>query len=86
MIVLRDKETGQTIGEMTPQELGILIDAFEEEGRDDHDYYIDATSPDYLEANFEGAARVAQLLRDALGDRDGFDVLWERQHDPLGRN
>ena len=78
MIVLRDKDTGQTIGELTPQELQILVDAFEEEGRDDHDYYIDATSPDYLEANFEGAGRVAALLRGALGDRDGFDVVWSR--------
>ena len=78
MIVLRDKETGQSIGELTPQELQILVDAFEEEGRDDHDYYIDATSPDYLEANFEGAGRVATLLREALGEREGFDVVWSR--------
>jgi hypothetical protein len=78
MIVLRDKETGQSIGELTPQELQILVDAFEEEGRDDHDYYIDATSPDYLEANFEGAGRVAALLRQALGEREGFDVVWSR--------
>ena len=86
MIVLRDKDTGATIGELTPQELQILVDAFEEEGRDDHDYYIDATSPDYLEAHFEGASRIAGLLRKALGDRDGFDVAWERQHDPRGRD
>jgi hypothetical protein len=78
MIVLRDKETGNTIGELTPQELQILVEAFEEEGRDDHDYYIDATSPDYLENNFEGATRVANLLRTALGDREGFDVVWTR--------
>ena len=78
MIVLRDKETGQTIGELTPQELAILVEAFEEEGRDDHDYYIDATSPDYLENNFEGAGRVAGLLRSALGEREGFDVVWSR--------
>ena len=78
MILLRDKETGQTIGELTPQELQILIDAFEEEGREDHDYYIDATSPDYLESNFEGAGRVAGLLRAALGEREGFDVAWTR--------
>ena len=78
MIVLRDKDTGHAIGELTPQELQILIDAFEEEGRDDHDYYIDSTSPDYLEANFEGAGRVAALLREALGEREGFDVVWSR--------
>ena len=85
MIVLLDKDTGQAIGEITPQELQILVEAFEEEGRDDHDYYIDATSPEYLENHFEGASRIAQLLRKALGEREGFDVVWERQHDPRGR-
>ena len=79
MIVLLDKETGQTIGEITPQELQILVDAFEEEGREDHDYYIDATSPEYLETQFEGAGRVAGLLKAALGARDGFDVQWVKR-------
>ena len=79
MILLLDKETGQSIGEITPQELQILVDAFEEEGRDDHDYYIDATSPEYLEAQFAGAGRVAGLLRAALGEREGFDVQWVKR-------
>ena len=79
MILLLDKETGRTIGEITPQELQILVDAFEEEGRDDHDYYIDATSPEYLETQFEGAGRVAGLLKAALGEREGFDVQWIRR-------
>jgi hypothetical protein len=78
MIVLLDKETGQSIGEITPQELQILVDAFEEEGREDQDYYIDASSPEYLETQFEGAGRVAGLLRAALGEREGFDVVWKR--------
>jgi hypothetical protein len=80
MILLRDKETGATLAELTPAELQILIDAFEEEGRDDRDYWIDATSPEYLESNFPGSARVARLLRAALNGREGFDVEWERQY------
>jgi hypothetical protein len=79
MILLLDKETGLTIGEITPQELQILVDAFEEEGREDHDYYIDATSPEYLETQFEGAGRVAGLLKAALGSREGFDVQWVKR-------
>lgn len=79
MILLLDKETGQSIGEITAQELQILVDAFEEEGRDDHDYYIDASSPEYLETQFEGAGRVAGLLKAALGEREGFDVQWVRR-------
>ena len=79
MILLLDKETGQSIGEITPQELQILVDAFEEEGREDQDYYIDASSPEYLETQFEGAGRVAGLLRAALGEREGFDVQWVKR-------
>ena len=79
MIQLNDKETGRLIGEISEADLQILIDAFEEEGRDDKDYYIDATSPEYLEANFVGAANVATLLRNALAGRDGMDVVWSRK-------
>ena len=79
MIKLRDKETGNLIGEISDAELQILIDAFEEEGREDHDYYIDATSPDYLEAQFVGAAGLAALLKKTLAGRDGMDIAWSRE-------
>jgi hypothetical protein len=79
MIKLRDKETGTTLGEITAAELQILIDAFEEEGRDDQDYYIDASSPDYLETNFEGSANLVAMLKTALAGRDGMDVVWSRE-------
>jgi hypothetical protein len=79
MIKLRDKETSQLIGEISATELQILIDAFEEEGRDDQDYYVDASTPDYLEANFEGSANLAALLQRALAGRDGMDIVWSRE-------
>jgi hypothetical protein len=79
MIKLRDKETGRLIGEITQAELQILIDAFEEEGRDDHDYYIDASSPDYLAEQFEGSANLVKMLTTALGGRDGMDIAWSRE-------
>lgn len=78
MITIRDKETGKTIGEITAAELQILIDAFEEEGRDDRDYYIDASSPDYLTTQFEGSENLVAMLRAALGERDGMDIEWSR--------
>ena len=78
MIKLSDKETGNLIGEISEADLQILIDAFEEEGRTDQDYYIDATSPEYLEANFVGAAGIAAVLKKALAGRDGMDIVWSR--------
>ena len=79
MIKLSDKETGKPLGEITAAELQILIDAFEEEGREDRDYYIDASSPDYLEANFEGSANLVAMLKTALAGRDGMDIVWSRE-------
>ena len=78
MIKLSDKESGKLIGEITAAELQILVDAFEEEGREDQDYYIDASSPDYLEANFEGSANLVAMLKTALAGRDGMDIVWSR--------
>ena len=77
-IVLRDKETGKLIGEISAAELQILVDAFEEEGREDQDYYIDASSPDYLEAQFEGSANLVAMLKSALAERDGMDIEWSK--------
>jgi hypothetical protein len=79
MIKLRDKETGKSLGEITAAELQILIDAFEEEGRDDQDYYIDASTPEYLETNFEGSANLVTMLKTALDGRDGMDIEWSRE-------
>jgi hypothetical protein len=79
MIKLVDKETGAPIGEITAAELQILVDAFEEEGRDDQDYYVDASSPDYLETQFEGSANLVAMLRTALAGRDGMDIAWSRE-------
>jgi hypothetical protein len=77
-IQLRDKESGATLAELTDDELQVLIDAFEEEDSDDRDYYIDASTPEYLESQFVGAARLAGILRTALQGREGFDVVWTR--------
>lgn len=78
MIKISEKDSGSAIGEISEAELQILVDAFEEEGRDDRDYYIDATTPEYLEANFVGAAGVAALLKKALAGREGMDIVWSR--------
>jgi hypothetical protein len=78
-IQLRDKESGTTLAELTDDELKVLIDAFEEEDSDDRDYWIDASTPEYLESQFVGAARLAGILRTALQGREGFDVVWTRE-------
>jgi len=72
---LYDAETGCLVTKITPRELRQLQDALEEEFPEDHDYYINADTLDYLAAR-EVDARVVDALRQAMGTREGFDVLW----------
>ena len=52
-------------------------DHLEEESGEDQDYYFSAATIDALEE--EGAdAELVALLRQALGDREGVELRWER--------
>jgi hypothetical protein len=77
MIELREKATNQLLGTVTDEELTFLIKELEEESLTDRDYYLDANTVDMLEAD-EAPAHLVSLLRQALGSRDGMDVLWVR--------
>jgi len=50
----------------------------EEEFSEDQDYYITADTLAYL-ADRGVSAAVLQPLQDALGTREGFDVLWRSE-------
>ncbi len=76
MITLFDKQTDRNIGEISEGELQFLIDELEEEDRHDRDYYIDATTIDYLVTRKANAHLIA-LLRSAVGDSDGIDIRWD---------
>lgn len=75
LIRLYDKETGEMLMEITPDQLRRLQDALEEEFLEDHDYYINAETLDYMFARGVDAG-VLDRLREALGTRDGIEVLW----------
>jgi len=77
MIQLHEKETGVFLGTITDAQLQFLIDQLEEESTDDTDYYIDQTTLDLFE---EVGAEVdlLALLRQALGTREGIEIVWSR--------
>ena len=78
MIRLHDTDTGARIGSITEEELQFLIDALEEEGTGDQAYHLDADTIDMLAS--DGASEgLVDLLRAALGGRDGFEVMWSRE-------
>jgi hypothetical protein len=78
-IRLFDEATGREVGRISEAELAFLQDALEEEGLDDHDYWINPDTVDMLERR--GApAHLISLLRAAVGDDpDGMDVAFERE-------
>src|SRR5215475_8997842 len=75
MIQLHEKETGIFVGTVTDAQLQFLIEQLEEESTDDMDYYIDHATLDLFEARGAEAALLA-LLRQALGTRDGIEIVW----------
>jgi processive 1,2-diacylglycerol beta-glucosyltransferase len=72
-----DNDTGKFLATLTEQELQCLMDNLEEETESDQDYYIDLEVIDVLK---EGGASssLLLLLTNALGDREGFEIRWER--------
>jgi len=78
MIDLYDKATDLLIGSITEADLQVLVDALEEESRDDRDYYIDAATIDIV-ADGKASNHLVTLLRAALGPKDGVDIRWQRR-------
>jgi uncharacterized protein YggU (UPF0235/DUF167 family) len=78
MIDLYDEATNQLIGSITEADLQVLVDALEEESLDDHDYYIDAATIDVI-ADGRATEHLVNLLRKALGVKEGVDIRWQRR-------
>lgn len=77
MIALRDKETGADLGTISEEQLQFLVDQLEEEFEEDRDYYISPETVDLMNQN--GAdPELVNLLRGAIGDREGVEIQWSR--------
>ena len=77
MIRLYDNETGASLGEITEEQLRVLVDQLEEESTEDNDYYLDRATLDLLEE--EGAdPSLMSVLRAALGSREDMEIRWSR--------
>ena len=78
MIDLYDNETGTLIGSITEPDLQHLVDLLEEESSDDQDYYIDQATIDLL-GDGRATDHMMNLLREALGTREGIEIRWQRR-------
>jgi hypothetical protein len=78
MIDLYNAATNQLLGTITEADLKVLVDALEEEGLNDQDYYIDQATIDVI-ADGKATEHLVGLLRKALAAGDGVDIRWQRR-------
>ena len=78
MIALRHKDSGELIGHITESDLAILVKVLEEESSTDQDYYLDAGTLDLIQEQDVYSAPAVAMLRAALGDKEGIDIVWSR--------
>ena len=74
MIRLSNKDTGADIGEISEEELQILVAALEEENSQDQNYWIDHATVDMIEIDHLNAGSLITVLRAAIGDSDGVEI------------
>ena len=74
-IHLVDAETGGPIGDITDTQFRFLAECLEAESLHDSDYYIDEPTLALLEDKHADPALI-EMLRRALGSREGLDVRW----------
>lgn len=79
MIDLYNADTNALLGEITEQDLKVLVDALEEESSDDQDYYITADTLDVIGNDGQATDHLLNLLRKALGSSEGVEVRWQRK-------
>jgi hypothetical protein len=78
MIDLYNAATNQLLGSITEADLKVLVDALEEEGVNDQDYYIDSATIDVI-ADGKATEHLVGILRKALAAGDGMDIRWQRR-------
>lgn len=78
MIRLSNKDTGVDIGEISEEELQILVAALEEEDSKDQNYWIDHATVDMIEIDHLNAGSLITVLRAAIGSSDGVEIQYVR--------
>jgi processive 1,2-diacylglycerol beta-glucosyltransferase len=69
-------DSGETIGEISDEQLQFLIDQLEEESLDDQDYYINQETIEmFRERGCD--EELLGLLQNAIGDKEDIDIAWE---------
>jgi hypothetical protein len=77
-IRLYNKDTGEVLGDLTPEQVDQLQQFLEEESPEDQDYWINAEELDYMaEEGFDPV--LLTLLRDACTSDEGLEIEWREE-------
>ena len=79
MIDLYNADTNTLLGEITEQDLKVLVDSLEEESDEDQDYYITPDTLDVIGENGRATDHLLGLLRKAIGSSEGVEIRWQRR-------
>ena len=75
VITLSLKDSGALVGTIDEADLKVLVDQLEEESAEDTDYYMTTATIELLERK-GASARLIGLLKRAVGDSEGVDIVW----------
>ena len=75
-IRILDKASGAYLGDISQEDLRLMVDQFEEESSTDQDYFVDAATIDLLH-DAGASPALEKLLRDIVGTSEGVDIRWE---------
>lgn len=78
MITIRNKETGEFIGEISEEQLHFLTSELEESYAEDRDYWLEKSELDYFRENGVDPVLI-KMLEAAIGANDGVEIIWERK-------
>ena len=83
MVELYDDATQRVLGQIPESQLQFLMDHLEENAASGWDYYLDLATLEMLE-ELGAAEALVQLLRNALGEREGMEVRWQEAQGRAG--
>jgi hypothetical protein len=76
MIQLFDADTGKQLGEISEADLAFMKSQMEEEGEDDHDYYVHESMLETWQTQGADASLIT-LLTTAMAGKEDINIRWE---------
>jgi hypothetical protein len=78
MVKVYNKSTNELLGRISEEELAFLKDQLEEEGLNDHDYYLRRETIEEFAASAGATEHLVTVLKTGLRNDDAVEIRWEQ--------